>query len=279
MNEKSKIHFQELSLDEKISKLSQLANSKGSLTVWQKNSKERYSASVCSFYRDGLELQIRLGFGKGALSENILYSFEVNGLAFFGTALLGSEMFKDGEYFYNLDCDSKLFKSERRINFRILTYPHHKVFLYIPHDETVDDESNIINLKTRMNQTALFKNFLHLVGGQDYDEIKSGKASYRVLDLSVSGVSIRVGQNDASFLQNSSIIEDLILEFNGEKVEIPKAQVVHNMELVSGQKRERQRKVGLKFLDVSIKLDHLLGSLINDTLRDFEGEFENFIKK
>ena len=54
----------------------------------------------------------------------------------------------------------KIFKSERRANFRLLTFPHHQVYLHIQTDDSELHESNVINFQTKVSETGIFKDFL-----------------------------------------------------------------------------------------------------------------------
>ena len=79
-------------------------------------------------------------------------------------------------------CTQKLFKGERRSAYRLLTYPHHEVYIaiHIPDEEV--DKSNVISLNSKMSQTNLFKNFLQIVDGDDNNQYREGYFPFRVLE-------------------------------------------------------------------------------------------------
>ncbi|MBC77081.1 MAG: hypothetical protein CME64_13790 [Halobacteriovoraceae bacterium] len=270
MNDKSSVHFQELTENEKTSKLSQFIRNGGELVVWEKGSKERLKLKAYELK----ELNLYCSKGSSSIeAKEVLYSFELNGLSFFGTAELG-EIDKTNIL---LNCEKKLFKSERRSNFRLLTFPHHRVFIKFPLEQEEAQEGNVIGMKLGMSETGLFKKFLSLVEEGDQEDSMVGN-SFRVLDLSVTGASFRVGGLESKFFEQTTKFSDLELVFNRKKVNIPGAEVVYNVEMISDSNSGHIYKVGVKFSGIDVNLDQELGALINSVLRDFETEFEDFVE-
>lgn len=274
MTEGSSPYFQLLNDDEKASKLALAVKAGSDVTVWEKGSKERASLLAAEFVRADERLLCSGSSDKGLSGKEVLFSFEANGLSFFG----GGELKKIKPGLYALQATKKLYKNERRANFRLLTFPHHKVYLHIAAEEEETAEGNVVGIKSGVSQTGLFKNFLKLIGGSDEAGEKEGHISFRVLDLSVSGAALQVGELESGGFAPGSKTGPLVLEFNGEEEEIQDGEVVYNIDMIPSNNGQRLRKAGIKFLRVDTNQDQRLAKLINSALRDFESEFEDFIK-
>lgn len=274
MTGKSSAYFQELTDRERESKLSLVSRLGATITLWEKGSTSRESHTVKEFRKEEGRL-LCIPPAKSALKgKKVLYTFELNGLAFFGngeTKLLGSGMF-------SLELAPKLFKNERRTTFRLLTFPHHKVFLHIKLNEEELQQSNVVGIKSGMSETGLFKNFLKLVKGKEEGIYREGYSPLRVLDISVTGAAIQVGELEAGAFLKGAETGEILLEFNGHEETIPGGEVVYNVDMVPALQGQKMFKVGIKFLNLTEVLDQKLGKLINTALRDFETEFEDFIK-
>lgn len=270
MVDKSSVHFQELTDNEKTSKLSLLVKTGGELVIWKKGAKERIKLKAYELKDKNLYC---VKNSHNIDLKEVLYSFELNGLSFFGTADLG--IIDNSKLLIN--CEGKLFKSERRSSFRLLTYPHHRVFLKFSFEQEDVPESNVIGMKSGMSETGLFKKFLSLVEDEDKSGANLG-SSFRVLDLSVTGASFKVGKIESKIFEQKSKFENCTLVFNRKEVSIPGAEVIYNVEMISDSKAGQLFKVGVRFLEIDTNLDQELGALINSVLRDFETEFEDFVE-
>lgn len=273
-DKKSSAYFQELTEREKASKLSILARSGGEITLWEKGKGQKEKLLAKEFKAGETRLICFNNIQSLLIGKNILYSFEINGLAFFGKAQL-----KDlGPSFKSLECEDSLYKSERRTTFRLLTHPHHKVFLHMQMDEEELEQSNVIGISSGVSETGLFKSFLQLIEDKGKEIYHEGYARFRVLDISVTGAAFQVGELESSFFPRGEKTGRMFLEFNGEQEEIPNGEIVYNIELFQKNKSNRIFKIGLKFEEVDLNLDQALAKLINGALRDFESEFEDYIK-
>jgi hypothetical protein len=273
MNDSAGTYFQELNQKEKISKLSNLVTGKHEITIWEKGDKSREKLSTVDFSRDRVELVLYAGAGTSKKNKDILFSFKLNGLSFFGKGKLKHLNGKQ----YALVVDEKLFKGERRSTFRLLTYPHHQVYIAIHIPEEEVSKSNVLSLNSKMSQTNLFKNFLQIINDDNNNSYREGYFPFRVIDVSVTGLAFQIGEFEASFFPEGRIVEQVFIDFNGEEVEIPKVEVVYNVSILHSNTQQRSNKIGLRFLDVDTNLDLKLGAMINGALRDVESEFEDFI--
>lgn len=256
---------------EKQSRYLNILKNDGVVVVWERGSKTKESFSVFDFDKKKSILTLRLSSRSEYAGKEVLYSFSLSGVSYFGQGNL-SAIDKDG---YKLDCNGDLFKRERRESYRLLTYPHHNVYVQIPVTPEELKKSTVIDLKTGMSQTGLFNNFLKIVGDQSQAEMKSGFMRFRVLDVSVTGLAFQITDLEKTYITDGKMVSPIFLVFNGEEIEIPRGEIRYIIPLL--QKNGKAFKVGMKFKDMTTNLDEDLGRLINEALRDFDSEFEDFI--
>lgn len=268
------IHFTKQTDAEKKSKLTQAKNNRLPIVVWEKGTKTRDTFELIDFNSEKFEIIIKPVSSTNLTNKNVLYNFEINGLAYFGSSKLNH---LNGSN-YVIDCRGDLFKGERRKNFRMLTYPHHQIYIIFEVDERYKG-SNVISIVTGFTQTSLFKNFLKMVGEKKEADPES-ELSLRVMDLSRSGVSFNVSEIERNIFAKGKIINKLRLRFPDEEINIPAGRVVYHFDYFSHDKNTRAYKIGLEFINADINLDNRIGRKINDLLRDSEDKesFEDFIK-
>lgn len=279
MAKDNNILFKALNDAEKNSKLFQLANGKYSntVTVWKKGESTKYKLKVTDFVRAKTEIYVKGDIPEDFEKETLLLTFELNGMHFFGKCnlVLRPGMPK------SLNCSHELFKSERRNNFRLLTYPHHEVYVSINVGKAEIEKSNVLNLSTGQSQTSLFKNFLSIVGDikeKDIEDLE-GYLRFRVIDISATGLAFQLGKIESGFFKElNKDLGTIYLDFNGELIKIPNARVLYIIDKVVSNSKATLYKAGTQFFDVDTNLDQLLAGKINQTLRSSESEFEDFIK-
>lgn len=270
MKTDSTTSFIKQNLREKESRLSHICTQKKDIVIWQKGVKGREKFQAVKLDKKNQKLFIKAYTSSSLVGKEVLYSFLLNNVNYFGKSTLA----KEGANFI-LDCSTDMYKSERRENFRLLTYPHNYVECHIPVPQEELKHSKVIDMRIGLSQTGLFKNFLKLVDNQEEFIASKGFAKFRVLDISVAGMSFRVGEFEKKFVNVGEELEPIFLFFNNEEILIPKAKIRHIVRLVDS--RGKAYKVGLEFIDVDTNIDEQLGRLINDSLRDFESDFEEFI--
>ncbi|MBD66739.1 MAG: hypothetical protein CME62_16145 [Halobacteriovoraceae bacterium] len=274
------IHFKELTDQEKESKLYNLVhgkNSKQELTVWEKGSSQKYKLSADTFIKMKAEVMVNGEFPDELLEKKLLATFEFNGIHFFGEV----KAIKRDKFPLAINFSEKLFKSERRKNFRLLTYPHHQVYINIYIGKKEIEQSNVFSLNTGQSQTTLFKNFLELIGEKEKKSIDlEGYLRFRVIDISVTGLAFQFGNLESEFFK--TIPKDLgsiYLDFNNKFIKIPEAKVLYIIDkFTTNKKNVKLFKAGVQFLNIDTNLDIELGKIINETMRNVESEFEDFLK-
>jgi hypothetical protein len=270
------VFFKPLNDTERLSKFTQLANlASATITVWEKGKKDKHILSISKFSRVKSELKVIGKYPANLVGTTLLLTFEINGLHFFGKCKLHAK----SETLIIMDCKFDLFKSERRLNFRLLTYPHHEVYMAIDVGAKKLESSNVVGINIGMSQTTLFKNFLNIIGDKEKQIDPDGYLRFRVMDISVTGLALQFGQIESEFFDGvEQCFENSFIDFNGHLISIPKSKFLYMNETRAADKKTKLMKAGVQFLEVDTNLDEELANIINQTLRSMESEFEDFIK-
>jgi hypothetical protein len=268
----SQTYFSKLDPKEKESRLMQLGSSKGQVTIWKKGEKNRHNIPVLEFDKNRNELILNTKDEVYPRGTSLLCSFELRGMNFFGEISCNRSIVDH----FILEFKKDLFKSEKRGSFRLLTYPIYEVYAEFDLGEAYEG-GKVVDIKSRTNQTALFKSFLKLLEDRN-DEKQHQTIKYRVQDLSTTGLSLQIGELEAQFFSKDFIYKDVSIIFKDQTIIIPEVKVVYLVDYVSGDKNLKKYKVGLHFLNLPRIIDDQLGGKINKLLReiDFNKDFENF---
>lgn len=274
MTKEQNVFFKELNTQEKQSKLGQLSNAgKQSIIIWKKGTTQKIKLTPLEFVRLKNEMRVEEVIPDEYLNTELLVSFEINGLHFFGKCRSLSVSKKR----FFLEFDEKLFKSERRSNFRLLTYPHQEVYVQIYIGEEKINESNLYQMKSGVNETKLFHNFLKIIDNDNKQ--KEGYLEFRVLDVSVTGMAIQLGEIEKELFPKTNIeLGKVVINFNEEIIEIKNAKLLYILDFLTPNRKTKFYKAGVQFLEIDTNLDVKLAGIINATLRSLESEFEDFLK-
>lgn len=271
----SQTFFSKQDPTETISRLSLLGSSRGTVIVWMKGKKEKISSNVFKFDKERMEIILdtkTLPFPDG---QTVLCSFELRGMSFFSEVI-----FKESVGGFSvLQFKNTLFKSERRNSYRLLTFPLYEVWAEFDLGE-VYEGGKVIDLKSRSNQTGLFKNFLKIVDGSSESAEGVERIKIRVQDLSTTGMALHIGELESPYFKKDFVFEKVNIRFTDEVIQIPKAKIVYMVDYVSNDKNLKKYKLGVHFEELPANIDDKLGKKINKLLRenDFNKDFENFIK-
>ncbi len=270
-NSNSSTSFTKQNDSEKQSRLLNIMKSDGDIVVWEKGSKSKDTFSCFNFDKSTFLVTLKTTSKTKLNGKNVLYSFVLNGVSYFGQGQF--KQLETGQC--TLDCSGDLFKSERRESYRLLTYPHHNVYVQIPVTAEQLKKSNIVDINTGMSQTGLFNNFLDIVGGNQKEQMKEGFMRFRVLDISVTGLAFQITDLEKNYIAEKKEMAPIFLNFNGDEIKISNSEIRYVIPLL--KRTGKAYKVGVKFKDLDINEDEFLGRKINEALRDFESEFEDFI--
>ncbi len=272
MAEASSTQFSELTEAEKQSKFRQLAKARGQCVLWRKGEKRRLEFRVLELSSN--ELRLHLEPDCWPVGTELLGSFDLGTLNFFFKTRLTK---LDGEAL-TIDVSQACFKSERRRNFRLLTYPIYDLSVEITLGEAYGG-GNVISLRDRSSQTGLFKSFLKIV--DERGEGVTNRFRTRLQDLSLTGFSIHVGEADLALFTAGAELSALTLVFPGEVIEVPAAKVVYVVDHIGHtEKLLKKYKVGVRFASLPESTELRLASKMNELLREIDAnrDFEDFIK-
>ncbi len=260
--------------EEKLSRLTQLGQSKGAITVWVKGDKTKHQLTVNEYDKDRTSLVLNSKDKIFPVGTSLLCSFELRGMNFFGQVTLNKSVLD----YMILEFSGDLFKAEKRNSFRLLTFPIYEIYAEFNLDQ-VYEAGHVIDIKAKSSQTALFKNFLKLVDKKEDDD-ESKIMKHRLQDLSTSGMSLHIGELDAQYFIKDVSFKNVSLIFNDESIVVPEVKVVYIVDYVSSDRNLKKFKVGLNFTNLPTTLDEKIGKKINQLLRQIDSnkDFENFTK-
>jgi len=267
--------FTSLSPAEKQSKLWQFSQTSLSCTLWTKGSKKKISYKVHAYQREDDTLALFAEDSSLVLNQEVLGTFDLKGVSFFFKAKI-EKAFEDKIL---LSFMGDFYKSERRNNFRLLAYPIYSIYcLFDLPKEYVG--GSVIDFKSKMSQTGLFKSFLKLVENdpqsQDLKKIK-----LRVQDISATGLSMFVGEEELEWIKAGELLNPMYIQFLDLELEVKKPRVVYVVDYLGhSDKGLKKYKVGVKFEGVDENFDRTLSQKINSLLREIDAntDFEDFLK-
>ena len=206
-------------------------------------------------------------------AKNFLY-LGVNGVHYFCEGL----SFQGFDEILRLDLKTmgKIYSMEQRDQERLLTIPHHQVYLYLK-TETETTPSNVLPLphfKTDLKKFVEFER--QLSKSSTSDEL----VGFRVLDLSLNGLSLIANKEELELFKNfQAKPANGTLMFNEFSFYLKKIEYVHSISYVN----PRARLIPMFKVGLSVDIPEDLKSKIV-TYLDFSQttiskcyEFENFI--
>ncbi len=282
--------FTPLRSRERESKIRAFIQAKESIRIWRKGDKEALGFAIESGEGDLLNVELlnlaKKSFVEGSfLNTKLLFTIDMKGLKFFGTGKLNrkSDLFQ-------FTVDEKLFKSERRKDFRILAFPVHDIKVEIPvvRNNDADNVVEFTSAKKKGEHTHLFSQFLSLVDNKStttQENLESNQdgefVTLRALDVSISGLSLRISEYEKAFFEETKKLGAFYLCFEQTKYIIPASEIVYVMDYVDHDRKGLNfYKVGIRFQDVSELLYQDLSRELNKRLQQVmvDKEFEDFIK-
>lgn len=261
--------FSKLTNKEKLSRLAMLVYKKEKVIVWEKGKKSCFTFIPTSL--DGYSVRLVAEKPYKKIHTDCLYSFQINGANFFGCA-----KFTDIDGEFTIECSGDLYKLERRKNLRLLSFPHHKLYIFIK-SKFFETGDNIVDIKLGRSLYDIFNEFLE-ESGKDYKKgYIENHLPFRVMDFSIGGVSIHIGELEKELFEEGLELGQVFLNFDGRKIVVPNAKVVYLKKTKSHSRKFNVIKVGIQFLEVDKKLEFVLGGLLFEAIKDVTNDFEDFI--
>ncbi len=277
--------FIKLSIDEMGPKLNGLAKQKEVIKVWIKgetSSLYRVSDYTVLKTPESADYLLTL-FSEGDESDelyigkSVLFNFTINEADYFSEGFISHD---DIHKTLVMRLSESFYRTEKRDNERLLTFPHHQVYAYfkVLNDK---DESNVIELKRE--EDKLYIDY-KIKQKKELKERLKKKISdvedligFRALDISRSGIAFMINNDESKFFKDSIKYSFYIL-FDGDIFVVKGASLVYKVDYVGGPEGKKRFKIGLNFNPVENLTKHIV-----DLLRESSGagsiqrEFEDFV--
>ncbi len=275
MSQATRTIFTSLTLAEKQSKLWQLSQSANNCTLWAKGSKHKIAFKVHNYSRDDDTLAVFTEDTSLLVNQEILGTFDLKGVSFFFKAKIE----KTHEDKVLLSFVGNFYKSERRNNFRLMAYPIYSIYCLFDLPKGYEG-GGVIDFKSKMSQTGLFKSFLKLVDNDPQsNDLK--KIKLRVQDISVTGLSLSISEDELEWIKAGELLNSVLIQFSDLELEVKKPRIVYVVDYLTHSERGLKKyKVGIKFEGVDEVFDRTLSQKINSLLREIDAnsDFEDFLK-
>ena len=276
--------FVKLNHSEALPKLQRLTDQKETVKIWERGTNPQLYrvCDVHSLKLGGAHTVFVKVFSEGldtdktVMEKKVYIGFSQGEMDYFSEGIISLDE-TDGNLVLKLT--KSLYRSEKRGDERLLTFPHHQVYAYFKIES--DDDENVIPLKKE--EDDMFANFQNAKREKVLELLKShvdstdDLAGFRAMDISRSGIAFTVGDEEAAFFNNNTSFNFIIL-FDGEVINIEDAKMVYKVDFVSGAKAASNFKVGLNFnplKKLTKTIDHILNS--GEGASESQKDFENFV--
>lgn len=286
MNDQSS-NFIKLKVSEVTTKLKVIADNKEVVKIWTKGKESSFyrvsdllvlktaegSEVMLSFFSEGEDRDLTL------IGKKAFLSFSFNEIDYFAEGMMIKDESHD-KIILRLDVD--IYRSEKRGNERLITFPHHQVYAYFKIISDID-ESNVISINKEKDTDyedlkLQRKEELKEKLSKRVDDVEN-LVGFRALDISKNGIAFLVGRKEAvHFVQDKQV--SFYILFNQEIFLIKGAELVYKVDYLSGEDAAKRFKVGLTFIPINELSQHLAMVLKSSSALDVvQKEFEDFIEE
>ncbi|MBL6988637.1 MAG: hypothetical protein ISR65_02620 [Bacteriovoracaceae bacterium] len=167
---------------------------------------------------------------------------------------------------FQLKLTESVFKHEKRDKERLLLFPHHEAYANFSVESGKSSSNNLLYLnKSEKSNVEMIKKFVEQKSEQG-DNI----CRFRVMDLSVKGISFIVNQTEFDYFFNKdSGGYDFSITLNKDEFPIKNASVKYRLDYIDSRfPAISMKKIGMHF--------ERIGDLLNTTIKELLGqEFNN----
>ncbi|ATH09248.1 hypothetical protein BIY24_15245 [Halobacteriovorax marinus] len=279
MAESSKEKFTGLNVKEISSKVSSFINGERPIRVWSKG-EEPVLAFVKGYENQTLSLEISNPIIEThSLTERVFVNFSYNSVDYFAKG----DLLSDENGSIRIELGEEVFKSEKRANERLLTFPHHQVYAYF---KVYSDEnnSNIISLN-KFNEapsgaidTFVSERLKSIVGD---DEAIAELMGFRILDISNNGLSFCANNRETGYfvsLEEHSEVE-FTLMFEEKAYSLKCEDIVYIVDYVNSRaSKVPMKKIGVHFQENEDFKNHLSTFMDSSGVyREVDKNIESFL--
>ena len=265
--------FLRFSLSEVAGKISLAIVNNILASVWKKGEKS------VEYVIDDLRLNkvtLKGDVEKYSQGEFLFFSFILreNGYFFRG------EIIEVADGSITLELEDRVFRSDRRKEERLLTFPHYNAYVYFRLED--NNEGNILSFKkTEDGERKHLESFVRdkrLLAGIEEDLI-----GFRVLDISLNGLSFLTSLSEAKFFsegREKNLPEGFVFMIEGENFNLSLEEVLHLTDFIN----PRGSAIPTKKVAVSFRQDADVSAFLDEKLDDGvpweeqEKEFEEFFE-
>lgn len=280
-------NFVKLEISEVINKFHRLVKEKVQVKLWKKgeSSKDYRTKQVRVLKSDARITMVMFSEDhkyETSNVNNIFYvSFELNDLAYFSE---GKISLSDEEQFEFVITDP-VYRTESRINERLITFPHHKVYAFFKIPDSQKEVTNVVQLRKAQAPAPTYDDYKIKQKERIYQLLEAqvgkteGLVDFRVLDISQSGVAFQITNSTKSFFDKLTGA-DFFLLFEEEVFKMSGAKTVYVVDLLAqAQKKDAEAlyKVGMTYLPQPVLTQKI--NLIIHSSEKFDAmrkEFESF---
>lgn len=264
--------FVVLDKTEFLSKLKRLCQGAANIHLWKRG--EKATSAVAHFVEEKGSGNLLLHFTPKdemiySVGQEILFYFIQNSVQYFSSGNL-----KRQENGWALEVIGEVFKREKRKNERLLTFPHHQVFVYFNFQKK-QSPNNVIFLDQGLgSKKRILEKFLKRSDQTD------GMTGFRVLDISLNGFSFTISKNEKLHFKEGAT-EAIQLHFNGLIYEISDVKIIHFVDYIDPRfGHVPMQKVGVHMLKPNELLRDKITQMLGEESKRVElsSEFENFFK-
>jgi hypothetical protein len=281
----SSSNFIKLTLEEMTPKLSLIAKQKEIMKVWRKGEESTlYRAKDFSVLKSPESSDYLLSlFSEGKecddllIGQDVLFTFSLNESDYFSEGVVSKDDIHESLV---IRLKGDFYRSEKRINERLLTFPHHQVYAYFK-VLNEKDESNVIELKRE--EDKLYIDYKQRQKKELKEKLKKkisdveDLVGFRALDISRSGIAFMVGEEETKYFNDKNKYSFYVL-FDGDIFVVKGGSLIYKVDYVGGTGGVSKHKVGLNFNPVenlTVHITNLLRESSESTMA--QKEFEEFV--
>jgi len=280
-----KINFIKLSIEEVLPKLVLLAKQKEIIKIWEPRS-ETYHYRLKDYTSlksdDSSDFYLTL-FSEGEeqdqelIGKKVYYSFFLNESDYFSE---GTISYDEAHNTLVVRLTEKIYRTEKRDSERLLTFPHHQVYVYF---KVLNEkaESNVIEI--HREEDRLYQDYKNKQKKELKEKLRKKVSDvedligFRALDISKSGIAFILGEEESRYFKEDRKYSFYIL-FDSDIFMVRGADMVYKVDYLGDVKEKKRFKIGLTFVQVenlSGHIDKLLRENVEDS--SLQKEFEDFL--
>jgi hypothetical protein len=280
-------NFLKLNIEDILTKLQMIASNKDVVKLWTKGKDSSFyrvsdllvlkAADKCdvllSFFSEGDDRDATL------IGKQAFMSFSFNDIDYFAEGTMIKDESHDKIV---LRLAQDIYRTEKRDNERLITFPHHQVYVYFKIIADTDDtnvielhkkeDKNYLDIKTQRRESLKEKL------AQKVDDVEN-LVGFRALDISKNGVAFLVGHKESIYFTDEKKMSFYIL-FDQEIFLIKGAKLVYKVDYLGSQESKQRYKLGLTYNPIDSLSKYVAKVLsVSSTLDVTQRDFEDFIDK